>query len=134
MEKKSIRTFEKSSFLFGSNITDPDPGSCALLIPGSGISKKSGSGSGSGSEMNNLDHISQSLETIFWVKILTFFDNNPGSEIEKNSDTGWEKIVSGINIPDPQHCLEVHVQYAWGTGISQFWEENRIFVANEIFN
>jgi hypothetical protein len=24
--------------------------------------------------MNNLDHISESLETIFWVKILKFFD------------------------------------------------------------
>jgi hypothetical protein len=26
------------------------------------------------SEMNNPDHISESLETIFWVKILEFFD------------------------------------------------------------
>jgi hypothetical protein len=30
------------------------------------MGKKSGSGSG----MNNPDHISESLETIFWVKIL----------------------------------------------------------------
>jgi hypothetical protein len=30
--------------------------------------------SGSGSEMNNPDHISESLETIFLVKILKFFD------------------------------------------------------------
>jgi hypothetical protein len=35
--------------------------------------------------MNNPDHISESLETIFWVKILKFFDADPGS---------------GINIPD----------------------------------
>ncbi len=34
--------------------------------------------SGSGSEMNNPDYISESLETIFWVKILKFFDANPG--------------------------------------------------------
>jgi hypothetical protein len=27
-----------------------------------------------GSGMNILDHISESLETIFWVKILKFFD------------------------------------------------------------
>ncbi len=38
--------------------------------------------------MNNPDHISQSLETIFWVKILKFFDADPGS--------GWKKFASGI--------------------------------------
>jgi hypothetical protein len=41
-------------------------GSGAFLTPGSGMGKKSGSGSG----MNNPDYISESLETIFWVKIL----------------------------------------------------------------
>jgi hypothetical protein len=46
------------------------------------------------------------LETIFWVKILQFFDADPGwrqfgSGIwdGKKSDPG-----PGINIPDPQHC------------------------------
>jgi hypothetical protein len=29
------------------------------------------------------DHISESLETIFWVKILKFFDSDPGSGMEK---------------------------------------------------
>jgi hypothetical protein len=33
--------------------------------------------------MNNPDHISESLETIFGVKMLKFFDADPGSEIEK---------------------------------------------------
>jgi hypothetical protein len=42
------------------------------------MGKKSGSGSG----MNNPDHISESLETIFWVKILKFFDGEPGSVME----------------------------------------------------
>jgi hypothetical protein len=28
--------------------------------------------------MNNPDHISESLEIIFWVKILKFFDADPG--------------------------------------------------------
>jgi hypothetical protein len=28
--------------------------------------------------MNILDHISKSLETNFWVKILKFFDADPG--------------------------------------------------------
>jgi hypothetical protein len=37
------------------------------------MGKKSGSGSG----INNPDNISESLETIFWVKILKFFDASP---------------------------------------------------------
>jgi hypothetical protein len=32
---------------------------------------------GSGSGINNPDPISESLETIFWVKILKFFDADP---------------------------------------------------------
>jgi hypothetical protein len=40
------------------------------------MSKKSGSGS----RINNLDHIFESLETIFWVKILKFFDGGSGME------------------------------------------------------
>jgi hypothetical protein len=45
-------------------------------------------GKNSGSGMNNPDHISES--TIFWVKILKFFDADPGSGIQngKNSDPG----------------------------------------------
>jgi hypothetical protein len=63
--------------------------------------------------MNNPEHISESLETIFWVKkILKFFHAVPGSGMEKNRirDPEWkkcgsgiEKFRSGINIPDPQH-------------------------------
>jgi hypothetical protein len=34
------------------------------------------------------DHIFESLETIFWVKIHKFFDADPGSGMEKNSDPG----------------------------------------------
>jgi hypothetical protein len=65
--------------------------------------------------MNNPDHISESLETIFLVKIIKFFDADPGSDIRdgKNSDlgSGMEKSRildpgSGINIPDSQHCLQ----------------------------
>jgi hypothetical protein len=50
--------------------------------------------------MNIPDHISESLETIFWVKILDFFDadTDPGSGnlfdpvsgMEINSDPGWK--------------------------------------------
>jgi hypothetical protein len=40
--------------------------------------------------MNDPDHISKSLETIFWVKIIKFFDEDQGSDIRdgKNSDLG----------------------------------------------
>jgi hypothetical protein len=44
-----------------------ESGSSAFLTPGSGMGKKK---SGSGSGMTNPDHISVSLETIFWVEIL----------------------------------------------------------------
>jgi hypothetical protein len=42
------------------------------------MEKKSGSGFG----MNNPDHISESLETIFLVKILKFFYADPESGLE----------------------------------------------------
>ncbi len=42
-----------------------------------------GEKSGSGSGMNNPDHISESIETFFGVKILKFFDANLGSRMEK---------------------------------------------------
>jgi hypothetical protein len=48
---------------------------------------------GSGPRINNPDHISESVETMVWVKILKFL----------NEDPGWKTFVSGINIPDPQH-------------------------------
>jgi hypothetical protein len=50
---------------------------------GSGMGKKSGSGSGIRIRDEQPDHISQSLETIFFVKILEFFDADPGPGIEK---------------------------------------------------
>jgi hypothetical protein len=87
------------------SVADPDPGFGAFLTPGSGMGRKSASGSG----MNNPDHVFQSLETIlflfFGVKILKFFDADPGSGMEtvRIRDPGWKKVGSGINIPDPQH-------------------------------
>ncbi len=64
-----------------------DPGSGAFLAPGSGM------------------NISERLETNFWVKMLKFFDADPGSGMEKIRirDLGRKKLGSGINIPDPQH-------------------------------
>jgi hypothetical protein len=54
--------------------------------------------------MNNPDHISESLETIFGLKILNslmqFWDGKSRIRDGKHSDPG-----SGINISDPQHWL-----------------------------
>ncbi len=49
--------------------------------------------------MNNPDHISESLETIFWVKILRFFDADLGWNKIRIRYPGWKKFGSGINIP-----------------------------------
>ncbi len=49
------------------------------------------------------------LGTIFWVKILKFFDADPGHGIRIQNirilDPGWKKFGSVINIPDPQNCF-----------------------------
>jgi hypothetical protein len=41
------------------------------------------------------DHIAESLETNFWVKILKFFDADQGSGMKKFG-SGMEKFGSGI--------------------------------------
>jgi hypothetical protein len=93
-----------------------DLGSGAFLTPGSGLGKKSGSDMGSRSEMNNTDNISESLKTIFWVKILKVFMVDPGFGMEKIriwSPEGKKSYPgSGINIPDPQHCPGLSKKYA----------------------
>ncbi len=60
--------------------------------------------------MNNPDDISESLETIFCVKIKFF---NPSMRIR---DPGWEKILiwdPGWFIPDPQHWLLTELSYIY---------------------
>ncbi len=57
------------------------------------MGKKSGPG------MNIPDHISESLETIFWVKFF-YADPDPGSFRHTGSD---------INTPDPQHWFLLSV-------------------------
>jgi hypothetical protein len=66
------------------------------------LGKCSGPGSGTRNEQPGSYFLE--LGNQFWVKILKFFDADPGW---KNSDPGWKKIGSGIrkNIPDPQHLL-----------------------------
>ncbi len=74
-------------------IQDPGSGAFDPWIRDPGWVKNQDPDPGSGFGMNNPDHISESLETFFWVKILKFFDADPG----------WEKFGSGISSPDPQH-------------------------------
>jgi hypothetical protein len=50
-----------------------------------------GENSGSVSGMNSPDHISESLKTTFWVKILKFFDMDPGSASEKERQHANER-------------------------------------------
>jgi hypothetical protein len=56
--------------------------------------------SGSISGMNNPDHIFESVETIFWVKILKFVYAAPGPGIRdkgrKKFGSRMEKFESGI--------------------------------------
>jgi hypothetical protein len=69
----------------------------------------------SGSGMNNSDHFSEILETIFLVKILKLSDADPGSGMS-NSDPG-----SGINIPDPQQWIFAFLcLFEWQ--VSLFWK------------
>jgi hypothetical protein len=62
--------------------------------------------------MNNPDHISESLESIFWVKKTLILLCRSGSGIFFTLDPGYEMKIfgsklqetgSGINIPAPQH-------------------------------
>jgi hypothetical protein len=70
------------------------------------MGRKSASGSGIRDEQPGSYFLER--RNHFWVKILKFFDADPGSgwrqfgsgiRDAKKSDPG-----SGINIPDPQHC------------------------------
>jgi hypothetical protein len=57
------------------------------------------------------EHFSQSLETVLRLKKLKFFYADPSPEsgiflaLDPVSRTRTEKFGSGINIPDPQHCI-----------------------------
>jgi hypothetical protein len=59
--------------------------------------------------MNIPDHLSESSETVFRVKVLNIFyaDTEPGLGIFLTLDPGWKNSdpVSGINIQDPQHWI-----------------------------
>jgi hypothetical protein len=47
--------------------------------------------------MNNADHISESLERMFWVKILKFFDADPGwKKFGKNILGGFATLLTTV--------------------------------------
>jgi hypothetical protein len=53
--------------------------------------------------MHNPDHISRRSETVFWVKILLFFDADPGSGITSRiRNTGYMNLMqntgSGVGL------------------------------------
>jgi hypothetical protein len=50
--------------------------------------------------MNNPDHISESLETIFWVKILKFFDADPEAGIRDGKKSDPESGMERTRIRD----------------------------------
>ncbi len=74
-----------------------------ILAPGSGMKKIQSQDLGSG--IRDVHVIFEILVSVFGLKILKFFfaDPDPGSCQPWIRDPGWEKIVSGLNIPDPQH-------------------------------
>jgi hypothetical protein len=82
-------------------------GSGAVLTPGSGIGKKSGSGSG----MINPDHISESLEIIFWGWNTSILYADPGSAMEKfwSGIRVWKKFGFGIRDKHPGSATLIEV-------------------------
>jgi hypothetical protein len=64
-----------------------------------------GKKSRSGSEMNILAIFPRAYKQFFGLKILKFFDADPGSGIFLTliGEPRWKKFGSGIKIPDPQH-------------------------------
>ncbi len=62
--------------------------------------------------MNNADHITESLETIFDLKsgIRDGKNSDPGSRMEKFG-SGIEKYGSGKHIPDLQHWKQCSMKW-----------------------
>jgi hypothetical protein len=89
--------------------------------------------------VNISDHISESLETIFGLEMLKFFDADPvpGSGIRDlvipGSGIRDGKIGSGNNIPDPQHWSNANVSSRCTDLVSQFpWNRLEIKMAKII--
>jgi len=77
-----------------TSVADPDPGS--------GMGRKSASGSGIRDEQPG-SYFLELRNHFCWVKILKFFDANPGSGMETVliRDPGWKKVGSRIRDKHP---------------------------------
>jgi hypothetical protein len=83
-----------------------DPGLGAFLTPGSGIrdGRKSASGSGIRDENpGSYVELRNHFLLFLGVKIIKFFDEDPGSGMEtvRIRDPGWKKVGSGIRDKHP---------------------------------
>ncbi len=91
------------SGLYFISTADPDAGSIVLISHGSGMEKNQDTRSG----INLSDHISESLVTRFWLKILKFFVNTVLRILDPVSFRPWIRdpgrknsyLESGIDIP-----------------------------------
>jgi hypothetical protein len=92
------------------SVADPDPGLFSFLIPGSGIGNNQDPDPGSGSEMNNLDHISESLKKQFFgLKNLSSLVRIRMEKFGSGMEKIWIRVLgltsrirntcSGSNIP-----------------------------------
>jgi hypothetical protein len=93
-------------FLLVTSVEDPNPGSGAFLTFGSGI--RNGKNPDSG--MNISDHISESLETIFWVKIF-YVDPEPESGMEKFGSGNRNKHLRSATLP-VMHKISINYFYS----------------------
>jgi hypothetical protein len=90
-----------------SSVADLDPGLGTFLTPGSGIrdGRKSASGSGIRDEQpgSYFLELKNHFFAFFGVKIHKFFDEDPGSGMEKVRirDPGWKKVGSRIRDKHP---------------------------------
>ncbi len=64
--------------------------------------------------MNIPDHLSESLLKVFRVKVLKFFDADPGSGISLTLDPGWKNSYPGSATPDaataPEAVLRIRIR------------------------
>jgi hypothetical protein len=90
-----------------TSVADPDPGSGigCVFDPGIRDGRQSASGSGIRDEQpgSYFLELRNHFFAIFGVKILKFFDEDPGSGMEtvRIRDPGWKKVGSGIRDKHP---------------------------------
>ncbi len=97
--KENMRTSIFVNSVLRIRIRDPVP--FWPLDPGSGMGRKSASGSGIRDEQPGSYFLE--LRNHF----LIFFGLKYFNSLMRIRDPGWKKVGFGINIPDPQHCVNL---------------------------